>query len=184
MSIIVFLFSVILCHTVSEGKLKVPFLKRDMEVGQTLEEASEEVGNRRRWFSILPWLLYKRYKTESFRDCKLYRRRDRPEVYLFLDGQCRHIPDPHTLLQLFTSWSAVRVIHPWSWPHCNKGPSISRGAFLGQAHAIPKVYLFSNGVKRHIWSPKTMSKCNFNWGRIRLVSTHHVVNTPTSFIIK
>ena len=176
MSIIVFFLSIILCHTITEGSLKVPFLKRDMEVGQTLEEfPSEEVGNQRRrwgWRWIRP------------RDCKLYRRRDRHEVFLFLDGQCRHIPDPPTFNRLFTSWGAIHVISRGRWPNCRRGRSISRGAFLGRGHGRHEVYLFSNGMKRHIASPSTMSKCNFSWGRVRLMSTRDVDRTPTGHRIR
>jgi len=174
MSIIVFfLFSVLLCHKVTEGALKVPFLKRDMEVGQTLEEfPSEEVDNKRRrrfW-----WFPYR------FSDCKLYRRSGHPAVYLYLNGRCQHIPDPSTFNNLFTSWGAVKVISRWRWPSCRKGASISRGAFLGQGHGRYEVYLFSNGKKRHIASPSTMSKCNFSWRRVRRLSTRYVDRTPTS----
>jgi len=175
MSIIVFLFAVILCHTVTEGALKVPFLKRDMEVGQTLEEfPSEEAGNKRRIWFRYPY---------RFSDCKLYRRSGHPEVYLYLNGQCRHIPSPSTLTRLFTSWSAVRVISSRRWPACRRGPSISRGAFLGQGHGRHEVYLFSNGVKRHIASPRTMSKCNFNWGRIYRLSSRYVDRIRTGVTI-
>jgi len=169
--IVFFLFSVILCDTDTEGLLKVPFLKRDMEVGHTLEEfPSEEVGNKRRLWS--PWF--------RFSHCKLYRMSHRREVYLYLDGQCRHIPDPHTFYRLFTSFRAVRVVSPWLWPGCNSGPSISRGAFLGRGHGRREVYLFSNGVKRHIASPDTMRKCNFSWGRVMRLSTTYVDRTRTS----
>jgi len=173
--IVFFFFSVILCHTVSEGPLKVPFLKRDMEVGQTLEEfPSEEVGNkRRRWWWPKPKLF-------RFSHCKLYRRSDRPEVYLYLDGQCRHIPNIHTFHRLFTSFRAVRTVSPWLWPGCTMGQSISRGAFLGRGHGRYEVYLFSNGVKRHIASPDTMRKCNFSWGRVMRLSTTYVDRTRTS----
>jgi len=176
MSIIVFLLSIIFCYTVTEGAPKVPFLKRDMEVGQTLEEfPSEEVGNqRRRWtwgFGFRP------------RDCKLYRRSDRHEVFLFLDGQCRHIPDPSTFNRLFTSWGAINVYSRWLRLRCRGGQPISRGAFLGRGHGRHAVYLFSNGMKRHIASPGTMSKCNFSWGRVRVMSTRDVDRTRTGATI-
>jgi len=178
MSIIVFfLFSVILCHKVTEGALKVPFLKRDMEVGQTLEEfPSEEVDNKRRrrfWWPL----------TFRFSDCKLYRKSGHPAVFLYLNGQCRHIPDPSTFNNLFTSWGAIKVISRWRWPRCRSGASISRGAFLGRAHGRPQVYLFSNGVKRNIASPSTMHKCNFSWGKVRLLSFWYVHHTRTGSII-
>jgi len=182
MSIIVFFFLIILCHTVTEGAPKVPFRRRDLEVGQTLEEfPSEEVGNKRRrwgfgWGWALAW-----FHEVRFSDCKLYRRSDRHAVWLFLDGQCRHIPDPPTFDRLFTSWGAIHVISRSRWPSCSIGPSISRGAFLGHGHG--KVYLFSNGMKRHIASPGTMSKCNFSWGRVRAVSTREVDGTPTGATI-
>jgi len=177
MSIIVFFFSIILCHTVTGGALKVPFLKRGMEVGQTLEEfPSGENGNRRRSSIWLPiWLRPK--------DCKLYRRSDRHEVFLFLDGQCRHIPDPPTFDRLFTSWGAVRVFPSWQMLGCRPGQSISSGAFLGRAHGRPQVYLFSNGMKRNIASPGTMSKCNFSWRKVRLMSPKYVDRTRTGAII-
>jgi len=175
MSIIVFfLFSVILCHKVTEGALKVPFLKRDLEVGQTLEEfPSEEVDNkrRRRFWWPLPF---------RFSDCKLYRKSGHPAVFLYLNGQCRHIPDPSTFNNLFTSWGAIKVISRRRWPRCRSGASISRGAFLGRAHGRPQVYLFSNGVKRNIASPSTMHKCNFSWGRVRLLSSRYVDRIRTS----
>jgi len=171
MSIIVFFLSIILCHTVTEGSLKVPFLKRDMEVGQTLEEfPSEEVGNKRR-LTVYGW--------RRPRDCKLYRRSGRHEVFLFLDGQCRHIPDPPTFNRLFTSWGAIPVYPPMFRIRCRKGQSISRGAFLGRGHGRHAVYLFSNGMKRHIASPGTMRKCNFSWGRVRVMSPRDVDRTRT-----
>ena len=176
MSIIVFLFSIILCRTVAEGVLKVPFLKRDMAVGQTLEEfPTEEVGNKRRIWGL--------FLKARFSDCKLYRRSDRHSVFLFLDGKRRHIPDPPTFNRLFTSWGAIRVISPWRWPNYRRGRSISRGAFLGRGHGRHAVYLFSNGMKRHIASPGTMSKCNFSWGRVRVMSTRDVDRTPTGATI-
>jgi len=173
--IVFFLFSVILCHKVTEGALKVPFLKRDMEVGQTLEEfPSEEVDNKRR--RRLWWL-------HRFSDCKLYRKDGRLAVFLYLHGQCLHIPDPSTFNNLFTSWGAIKVISPWFWPRCRSGAPISRGAFLGRAHGRREVYLFSNGVKKHIASPGTMSKCNFSWGRVKLLPTWFVDRTRTSATI-
>ena len=176
MSIIVFLFSVILCNTVTGGELKVPFLGRDMEVGQTLEEVpSEEVGNRRRFYGRRSW---------RFNHCGLYSRRGRNEVYLYLDRECHHIPDRSTFNRLFTSWSAIRKVPGWRWPRCRHGRTISRDAFLGQAYGRHAVYLFSNGVKRHIVNRRTMRKCNFNGGRIKRLSSSYVDRTRTSFIIR
>jgi len=155
-------------HTVSEYAVKFPFLKRDTEIGQTL-------GYERRRL--------RRTCRVKFDHCKLYQKSNKHAVYLYLDGQCRHIPNLTTFANLFTSSGAVHHVSPHEWPHCNIGKPIANGAFLGQAHGRPEVYLFDNGQKRHIAHTKTMSKCSFNSRKIRLLQSSFVDGTRTGHTI-
>lgn len=43
--------------------------------------------------------------------CKLLRGAGDPKVYLELDGELHHVPNPATFENLFTSWSAIQDVN-------------------------------------------------------------------------
>merc|ERR1719167_497905 len=122
MSTILLLLSVVLCGEVSELSVKVPLQNMDNAVGQTLEEFTRnyEDGNEMRRL--------KRVCVVEFEQCKLYRKKNHPAVFLYLDGQCKLIPDPTTYFNLFSTWGSVNWVEDDEWPQCFHGETFEKGS--------------------------------------------------------
>lgn len=87
-------------------------------------------------------------------------------VYLIdPEGYRRHIPDPDTYNNLFRDWSGIIV--DIDVRNITAAAALSPGAILAKSPDRPEVYLVSNGIKRHIWSPAVMDKYHFSWEKIR-----------------
>ena len=172
MSIIFLLLSVVLCDKVNELSVEAPLTNTDNEVGQTFEEVigKYEVGNERRRL--------KRVCKVQFEHCKLYRKKNNPTVYLYLNGQCRHVHDPSTYFRLFKSWRSVNWVPDNEWPQCFTGQRL-QGAFLGRARGRNGVYLFTNGVKMLIKSRNAFNRCGFNWRKVVSLPSSYVARTRT-----
>lgn len=94
-------------------------------------------------------------------------------VHIIIDKKAHHILNPDTYNQLFKNWQGIQEVNSNSVPI---GEPITDRAYL--ATATDKVYFVSNGVKRWIMSPIAFNNFNFNWDRIRKVSTAELDKIP------
>ncbi len=99
-----------------------------------------------------------------------------PRIWLVDRGQKRHIPNPTTFNNLFRNWSYREVLDVDA---IQTGSPISDGAVLGRATGEPAVFLIDQGIKRHIVSPATMDKYNFNWNRVYTLPRLVIDSMPT-----
>lgn len=95
-------------------------------------------------------------------------------IYLILDGQVRHIPDPETYKELFDTWEGIikseeglQII----------GKPLTSGAYL--AKSDEKVYLVVDGVKRWVASPHVFKKYRFNEKAIKILPAAKLNAIPT-----
>ncbi|MFD0764333.1 hypothetical protein ACFQZI_05680 [Mucilaginibacter lutimaris] len=96
-------------------------------------------------------------------------------IYLILDGQVRHIPDPETYKNLFDTWDGVIK----SEEGLQKiGRPLTAGAYLSKADG-DRVYLVVDGVKRWIASPQVFKKYHFNDKAIKHISPAQQNAIPT-----
>jgi hypothetical protein len=87
-----------------------------------------------------------------------------PKVYLIDRGLKRWIPNPDTYNNLFANWD--NIIISIEVDDIVTGPDITNGATLARPVGQAPVYLMDQNQKRHIQSPNTMAKYNFNWNRV------------------
>jgi len=92
-------------------------------------------------------------------------------IYIVMDGQRRHIPDPWTFNRLFKDWSTVEVV---DIANIDEGPPISEGALLAKDPGTSPVWFVdhSQKLKHYIVSPQAMQRYNFNWSQIEPVSNY------------
>ncbi|MES2266976.1 MAG: hypothetical protein V4520_09460 [Bacteroidota bacterium] len=96
-------------------------------------------------------------------------------LYLVLDGQVRHIPNPETYKNLFDTWDSVIK----SEEGLQKiGQPLTEGAYLSKADG-DRVYLVIDGVKRWIASPQVFKKYRFNEKEIKHVNPAQQNAIPT-----
>ena len=107
---------------------------------------------------------------------------DSPAIYLVIDGYRRGIPNPSTYNNLFRDWNNILI--SFDITSIPVAPSISSGALLVKSSDSNKVFLLSDGQKRHISSPKIMDKYNFNWDRVNIVAPIFLSSIPTGAIIQ
>jgi hypothetical protein len=87
-------------------------------------------------------------------------------IFLVLDGQLRHIPDPPTYASLFGNVAAEQTV---IIGHAPAGPALTSGAVLAKPDNGPEIYMVSNGQKRHILAPQVMVKYGFDHGSVKVV---------------
>ena len=86
---------------------------------------------------------------DSVSKCQLVRVDGEPAVYLELDGELHHVPNPATYNNLFTTWGAIQAINSLD-DYC-VGEPLSDGANLMSGGY--GVFLVSNGMRRWITDP-------------------------------
>lgn len=104
------------------------------------------------------------------------RQMNTPHIYLILDEQRRHIPNPTTYHHLFGDNNNVHEVLDLS--AAPEGTPLTDGAILARPDNAPHIYLVSNGEKRHVTSPSVMAKFGFD-GVIRVVD-HVLLETITT----
>jgi len=119
---------------------------------------------RRRFF--WPWIM-------RWKQCAVYKGTASPAQYLYLHGQCRHIQSWGTIRNWYGR-NVYRTISQSVMNSCRKGAPIRPGAYLARGDRSHPVYAIYNGRKHHIVSARTMSRCRFNWGKVRVVRQRDV----------
>jgi len=112
--------------------------------------------------------------------CNVYKG-SHPAQFLYLNGICYHIKSWGTLYNWYGR-NVYRTIRQSTMNSCRKGGSISVG-WLARG-SDRKVYAIYNGRKHHIYNPRTMSRCRFNWGMIVSVPQRIINYYPTGRTIR
>ncbi|RFZ95611.1 hypothetical protein D0C36_08870 [Mucilaginibacter conchicola] len=98
-------------------------------------------------------------------------------IYLVLDGQVRHIPNPATFDNLFANGNGVIQSEPGLQV---EGKPLTDGAYLVTANGGDgKYYLVADGVKRWISTPQVFKKYAFDNAKVKKVSTGDLDKIPT-----
>eukprot|EP01083_Nonionella_stella_P260507 888167_1 len=109
------------------------------------------------------------------------RNSDNGAIYLCLDRELRHIPNPDTFNNLFNSWTYTNVVTATISLY-DQGNALVNGAELFKGSG-PEVYLRDDrgqGIKkRWIISPPAFNKYDFNWGTIKKYPDWVVNLVPT-----
>lgn len=101
-------------------------------------------------------------------------------LFLVLDGQVRHIPDPDTYNNLFVDWNNTIAVNPKT---VNTAAPLTLGAHLARGLNQQEVYLLVDGVKRWITSPTAFNRYRFNWSKIKTVDPAALQAIPTGMPI-
>ncbi len=99
-----------------------------------------------------------------------------PPVYLVVNGFRRWVPNPDTYNNLFKS--GATIIQD---PHAgvvSEGPALTSGAILAKADGRDPIYLLTNGVKMWIPSPAIFDRYQFDWGKVKTLSTVVIDSIP------
>jgi len=105
----------------------------------------------------------------SWRQCAVYKGHRSYELYLFLDGKCRHIQSVNTVHSLYGRSVYYRTISQSDMNSCRKTVPIRGTAWLAREKGSHPVYVIFNGRKHHVSSPRTMSRCRFLWSKVVVV---------------
>ncbi|MCX6811509.1 MAG: metallophosphoesterase, partial [Candidatus Berkelbacteria bacterium] len=118
-----------------------------------------------------------------YREGTLFRRYDRPEVYVVEDGKKRHIKSATAFINLGYNWSNIILAenqdildaHPDGVDLVDSS-SLPNGTLIRTSLA-PEVYILENGQRRHIPSP-TVFLSQFRWQDIVVVSSEIMNSFP------
>src|SRR5688572_26637329 len=80
-----------------------------------------------------------------------------PQVYVVIDNQKCHVPNPGTYNNLFENWNDIQSVTQNEKNAIPTGTALTSGAVLAKG-TFASVYLITNGLKRHEKSPETMDK--------------------------
>jgi len=100
-----------------------------------------------------------------FKECELYKAAKSDAVYLFLDGLCRHIPNPATYFNLYESYGLRNIIDDDQMSDCSFGSALQNGAMLIKA-AGSDARFFLNENKREIANEDVFETCNFDQDKV------------------
>ena len=113
----------------------------------------------------------RRHRRPSKYEGNLVRIKNKPAVFLVVDGKVRHVPNPRTYFQLWAKWGDVKSISAKGLARRGRrGRAITNRAYLVKAKGGRRVYLVVDGRKRWIRNRKSFNKFHFSWKKIRTVS--------------
>jgi len=99
-------------------------------------------------------------------------------VYLVLEGQACHVPNPDTYDNLFENWEGLKEVGSLSDLDIDEGPALSASAGLLQQVDDAPVYFVSNQEKRWVTSPEVMDVYDFAWEKVQKVSATPIDAIP------
>jgi len=128
-----------------------------------------DVSRRRIWY--------------RFKQCGVYKGHHSHAQYLYLNGRCRHIQSGNSIRYLYGR-NVYKTVNEWTMRFCIKGHPIRGTAKLVRGRGTHLVYAIFNGRKHHVYSPRTMSRCQFNWNNVIVVSRSWLRRFRTSWTIR